>query len=649
MLLTFILLYLNIWSWHKGREEKPDRLFCHIQASTVWTLLLFLITEVYSVFHLIGFLPLVLTWYGLAAVLLLMLLLRRKQTKQGKKSRGKAAGPRVPEEKPDLRVLFIGAVSLFVLVMAMTTVPYNWDSMTYHLPRIMHWAQNGSVAHYSTNVLRQISSPVLAEFVNLHVYLLTGGRDILFHLLQGLSFLTCAACVYGIAGKLKCTLSFRFLATLLYMSMPIAFAEALTTQVDNFATVWLLYFVYLLLDFTDLEKKLVADKTTVVRVCLLGLFVSFGYLTKPSVCIAMAIMVLWLLAVCMTRKDSVKILVKLIACVLPAILLPLLPELMRNLKTFSAIASQGTGQRQLVGTLNPLYLFVNFLKNFVYNLPNVYLNDSGYFLTRLVKKVAGILGVELDAPSIAEDGREFFLHTAPDYAHDTAINPVIVILMLVCIVLWIRKLKKKELGKTLKKSLMSYSFVAVVCFLVFCVLLRWEPFVTRYMVSYLALLCPMIAVQLQKHTAGGERTVMLGIISFVCIMEIGSMALYHRNMCTRFGAGERPYGYFTNRIQDYPAYSQICQYVIDKGFSNIGLYMGEDNYEYPLWYSLRDTVRRMEHVYVTNESAVYDDPSFLPEGIIWIGPLPGEAVAWHGQEYGEAAEFGEDVYFLAAY
>lgn len=62
-------------------------------------------------------------------------------------------------------------------LLALGTIPYNWDSMTYHLPRIAYWRQNRSIAHYATNCIRQISSPVLAEFVNLHVYILCRGHD----------------------------------------------------------------------------------------------------------------------------------------------------------------------------------------------------------------------------------------------------------------------------------------------------------------------------------------------------------------------------------------------------------------------------------------------------------------------------------------
>ena len=87
--------------------------------------------------------------------------------------------------------------------MSLIMTPYNWDSMTYHLPRIAYWAQNRSVEHYATNCVRQVSSPVLAEFVNLHVYVLSRGHDWFFNLLQGMSYLTNAVLVGAIAKKLS--------------------------------------------------------------------------------------------------------------------------------------------------------------------------------------------------------------------------------------------------------------------------------------------------------------------------------------------------------------------------------------------------------------------------------------------------------------
>ncbi len=41
--------------------------------------------------------------------------------------------------------------------------------------------------------------------------------------------------------------------------------------------------------------------------------------------------------------------------------------------------------------------------------------------------------------------------------------------------------------------------VAVI-FIIFCCLVRWEPYVSRYMISYLALLCPMIAFETEDFS-----------------------------------------------------------------------------------------------------------------------------------------------------
>jgi hypothetical protein len=225
---------------------------------------------------------------------------------------------------------FFFVLCAVTVYLAFVMVPYNWDSMTYHLSRIAHWSQNGSVAHYATNIIRQLASPVLAEFVNLHVYVISGQSDHFFNLLQCFSYITNGIIISGICSKLKCNKTFSRLAVLLWLSMPSAFAEALTTQVDQFSTLWLLIFVYFLLDFTAEIEKITFDRQSVLGVCALGFCVSLGYMTKPSVSIGMLLFTVWLLILAIRRKANWSSLWKLIAVTLPTIVLPLMPELARN-------------------------------------------------------------------------------------------------------------------------------------------------------------------------------------------------------------------------------------------------------------------------------------------------------------------------------
>lgn len=159
--------------------------------------------------------------------------------------------------------------------------------MTYHLPRIEHWVQNQSISHYGTNILRQISSPVLAEFINLHVFILSGEKDIFLNFLQTCSFFTNAWLIYEMAVKLSCQKKYSKAAVLLFCSMPIAFGEALTTQVDHFAGMWLLIFAFIIIDFWKREEKICFTKEVITKCCIMACCVGFGFLAKPSVSIGM--------------------------------------------------------------------------------------------------------------------------------------------------------------------------------------------------------------------------------------------------------------------------------------------------------------------------------------------------------------------------
>jgi hypothetical protein len=709
MIIAVLLLCGNIWLYKKRKNIHTAGLNSYIEACCVWMLFLFLLTEGLSVFYAVRFLTLFAAWGAFDLLLLVLLLFQWKRgggmsmSKRDKSSgdgQG-AVGLRALAElvKANLRTglsnlracpyyIIIGLAGLAVFLLALVTTPNNWDSMTYHLSRIAAWTQNRSVAHYATNCLREIASPVLAEFVNLHVYILCRGSDQFVNLLQAVSYLTCAYVVGAIAKRLGCNRLFCFLAMLLYLSMPIAFAEGTTTQVDNFASVWLLFYVYVLLDLVEIPEgsrretaseaaladgksdHLTTSAVNITRVCVLGLCVAFGYLTKPSVCFGMVVFALWLLIVCLKRKDKVSDLVKLVLCALPCVVLPLIPETLRNFKTFHSYASSFTGARQLVGTYKPNYVFVNFVKNFTFNMPISLLKDSEVFFAKFAVKAAKILQVELDAKSISEDGREFSLHEAQTYGYDTAINPIVLWAFIFCVIWLIIRIRKTD-WKALANR---YLLCAGIAFCVFCAVLRWEPFVTRYMVSYLALLCPAIAAWIWSCTGGDLRAAqaagsqsasstgntgaadvrnlklrcgIVGALTLLCVMELLNLTKYHLDIYRYNGANNRPYGYFASRREETQYYADAADAVKSADYQTVGLYVVKgDAYQYPVWAMLGD--RHLEHVNVSNDSSIYADPDFTPDCILWFASLPEEDFEINGRVYNKVTDFGEKHYLLEA-
>lgn len=645
MLFAITALFGNIHIYKKRKSIEDTGLGSYIEACCLWMLFLFALTEGLSVLQALRFRYLFVSWGMFDLLLLILLAAQWRLSGLPIKSairEGYAGGRQALREMPGYGLLLLcGAV---VLVLSLVTTPYNWDSMTYHLPRIAHWAQNRSAAHFATNSIRQISSPVLGEFVNLHVYILCRGHDLLFNLLQGTSYLTCAVMVAAIAGKLSCDRRFRFLAALLYMSMPIAFVEALTTQVDNFAAVWLLFFVYRLLEYTDREKPMRFDRVTVCRVGTMGLCVAWGYLTKPSVCVGMVVFALWLLLVCIGRKDRPVDLVKIFFCALPCVAIPLLPEILRNFKSFGAYASPSAGAAQLVATVQPSYLFVNLLKNFSFNMPTVLVRDGHEIFAGIAVAAASLLNVELDAESISENGREYMLHEAGNYHCDTAGGPVVLWLSVLC-AMWILL----RFGKNRwEKCGRGYVTASVLSFLAFCTVLRWEPYVGRYMISYLALLCPMICLVLQLKTKekGREplRWGIVGTVCFLCVMELLSLSRYHYKIFKEH-ARTRPYSYFASRWDEMAPYADLTDRIKSQGYENIGLHLYKaDDFEYPFWAMLDGC--RLEHVLVDNETADYADEAFAPDCIIWFGSLPEEPVVVGGRTYGRVTEFAGREYLL---
>lgn len=631
MISAVILLFLLM--------KTGDKVEKYVKAISVWMLFCFVITEVLSAFRMITTLNLWLCWISFDIVLALLNISKYR------KSGWKQISDFVFLRSINKKMLIWGIFAVGMICLALKTVPYNWDSMTYHMPRVFHWYQNGSVAHYATHIDRQVASPVLGAFVNLHVYAMTGGNDIFVNLLQCFSFLTNGILIYFIAKKINCSEKYCTMAAVLFYSMPIAFAESLTTQVDNFSALWMLGFVYLLLDLLDVKEKIAFDRKTVSKVIYLALCIAYGYLAKPSVGFGMVFFAVWLLVVVIRRRDKILTLAAYIAVAAVILVAVLSPEFYRNISTYNALSSPGTGQRQLVGTLHERYIAVNTVKNFTFNMPTVWVYNSSEIIWKYTMRLARVLGVDIDDPAISEDGREFEVRDPQTYGHDSAVNPLVVWLLVICAFLWLFKNRKRRLSEVRNQ----YFIVAGISFVFFCAVLRWEPFVSRYMLSYLALLCPAIVGQLEMFFEGKEEKVyrseliFVTVFYFLCITEFWGLLYYHGKIALSQTDSE---GYFVNRREISENYKVMVDAVNAKGYANIGLLIGGDSYEYPLTVLIND-FESIEHINVTNETGKFETRQFVPDVILSIDyDLPQETLLYHNNVYEIVEAIGEEIFIL---
>ena len=129
-------------------------------------------------------------------------------------------------------------------------LPNNFNSMTYHLPKVMHWAQNHSVGVYATWIQRQVQLQPMAEYLLLNFYLLSK-TDRLFNFVQLGSLAICALGVSQLTAWLGGSRFLQRSAVLFCLSIPLAIMQATSTQNDLVAASFLVCFVYFSLHLAD--------------------------------------------------------------------------------------------------------------------------------------------------------------------------------------------------------------------------------------------------------------------------------------------------------------------------------------------------------------------------------------------------------------
>lgn len=538
-------------------------------------------------------------------------------------------------QKENRRLFFLLIIlSLIILSFSQIMTIYHPDSLNYHLPRILMWYQNKSVAHFATSDTRMIGSPPLKEFVDLWIYSLYGNiHEQLMNLTQWASYVVNIILVYSIAGYLGCERKWRLLSAFVFAATPIAMAEAFTTQNDEFATSFVLAFAVIILEFIKNKDSLKFNKDAVIRYIALIASIGFIYLSKPSGMFAVLVFAAWLVVSCIKRGDKIFTVLKWLACVVAGSIIVVLPEVIRNIMTYGRITDPWQGPGQLALTYDPRLLFLNFLKNIGNNIIHIIWFWLGKVWVYLVYVLAKLLHVNADNELISEFGQEYKLRTIPVYQFDFAPNVILTVFLLVICVIGIIRIIL-SISKKRKELSFDYSFASVVSALLIFIFVKWEPFSARYIIAYLGLLAPVLGLELQ-HARGDEpvtgkrklnlKKFMTYIIIAVGAIDICAVILFQAFYFSKqFPLSDKGRGYYVFSAEasyenQYLALSREL-----KDCSNIGAVVSGEQWAYVAMKTMRDRSDVVRFVMVNNDSEKYENVSFHPDAIIFLGLIPEE-------------------------
>jgi 4-amino-4-deoxy-L-arabinose transferase-like glycosyltransferase len=141
-------------------------------------------------------------------------------------------------------------VAVFLAVtflLGLASAPNSWDALTYHLPRVEHWVEQGHLGFWPTSVDRQLWMSPWPGYVVLQLRLLTGGDQLAF-LPSWLAYLGCILLTARLVRQLGGDATQAGFGALAMATVPIAVHQASAVQTDVIAGFWILCVIALVIE-----------------------------------------------------------------------------------------------------------------------------------------------------------------------------------------------------------------------------------------------------------------------------------------------------------------------------------------------------------------------------------------------------------------
>jgi len=517
-----------------------------VKAAVVGGVLLVALTEALSLLHGLTTSSVALIWLT-GAVIGTVYLWRR---------RASVTVVNCPRDAIDR--MLVANVVLLVLVLALVALfvpPNTWDSMAYHVARIAHWAQQGSIAHYETTIPRQLYQPPGASFVTLHLYLLARG-DRWLNLVQWFSMIGSLFGVAALAGLFGAGPRARVLAMVAAATIPIGLLESTTTQNDYVEALWLVCLAVLV----------VARQGPVI----VGLALGRAVLAKGTGYLFAAPMIAWWCAEAMVRKrwravGAIALLVVTAGAVNAG-------HYARNLAWFGT--PLGLGRDGPFVYTNDRHGALPILSVAVRNLamqastpwPRV---NAG--VTSAVERLHTWAGLDVNDPATTWYQTRFAVGVFRA-TEDLATNGAhLVLIGILFVVVLIRP----------RRRVATYVAALVVGFVAFSAALRWQPWHTRLELPLFVLAAPVVGLVLERRRLIGPLVAagLLAIAWCTVFVNESRPPIGERNVVR----SERTAQFFAARRDLEGAYRAVAARIEALKCRRVAVWSARDAAEYPLW------------------------------------------------------------------
>lgn len=490
------------------------------------------------------------------------------------------------------------------LVTALIAPPNNYDSLTYHMPRVMHWIQNRSLAHYPTNNLRQIAFPPGAAYIVTHLQILSGG-DRFANLVQWFAFLGSVLGTSLIAKTFGGSQS-QAMTALVCASIPMAIMQSTTPQTDLAVSFWLVCFAYFIFRTANYSK---------FDLFWLSASLGLAILTKPTAIIFGASLLMILGFRLLGRfggfRSYIKIALKsfVITSTIVGMSLTLsIPSYWRNYQTFNNFLGDDFGTRN--ETIGLAQLTSKVFRNLALNIP---ISGAWQFVEIIHEH---ILKIDVNEPAITWAGIIF----APIYTwlmltpnEDFVGNPVHLILGFIATVVLVAYTIIRKNRQSLK--VLNLAGATILGFLLFCLVFKWQIWANRLLLPAFILGAPVTGYFVSSYLSKPMQRTLICLLAAMAVIY-SLTPVYHPliplpsswtnvNQSESILLSERKNLYFRGNYKQLNEYTKFANQVNQNKCTSVGLSLGKDGLEYPLWVimDLKSLLPfKIKHINVKNQS-----------------------------------------------